>query len=278
MKKNLSPEYIENIISQGMVADRFSLRRSLKKKHLRDRLTEDALRSAAEAARRKNLVPKTLIPKTLPIAKAVEQIKKELRSNQVIIVAGETGSGKSTQLGKICLDLGQGVFGMIGHTQPRRVAARSVAARVASELGVILGKQVGYQVRFDVKTNTDTLIKVMTDGILLSEIQKDPFLEKYDTLIIDEVHERTVQSDFLLIALKNILCIRRDDFHVILMSATMDSEKVSRYFNGAPIISVPGRTFPVSVLHLAVLLAISGIFLISSPRSFFGTSQYRYRP
>ena len=109
VKKNLSPEYIENIISQGMVADRFSLRRSLKKKHLRDRLAEDALLSAAEAARRKSLVPKTLIPETLPIAKAVEQIKKELSSNQVIIVAGETGSGKSTQLGKICLDLGQGV-------------------------------------------------------------------------------------------------------------------------------------------------------------------------
>ena len=235
VKKNPSPEYIENIISQGMVADRFSLRRSLKKKHLRDRLTEDALRSAAEAARRKSLVPKTLISETLPIAKAVEQIKKELSSNQVIIVAGETGSGKSTQLGKICLDLGQGVFGMIGHTQPRRVAARSVAARVASELGVILGKQVGFQVRFDVKTNTDTLIKVMTDGILLSEIQKDPFLEKYDTLIIDEVHERTLNIDFLLGYLKTLLK-RRQDLKLIITSATIDVDRFSEYFSGAPII------------------------------------------
>ena len=251
VKKNPSPEYIENIISQGMVADRFSLRRSLKKKHLRDRLTEDALRSAAEAARRKSLVPKTLISETLPIAKAVEQIKKELSSNQVIIVAGETGSGKSTQLGKICLDLGQGVFGMIGHTQPRRVAARSVAARVASELGVTLGKQVGFQVRFDVKTNTDTLIKVMTDGILLSEIQKDPFLEKYDTLIIDEVHERTLNIDFLLGYLKRLIQ-RRQDLKLIITSATIDVDRFSEYFSGAPIIRVSGKMFPVEVKYRPV--------------------------
>ena len=176
----------------------------------------------------------------------MEQIKKELSSNQVIIVAGETGSGKSTQLGKICLDLGQGVFGMIGHTQPRRVAARSVAARVASELDVSLGKQVGFQVRFDVKTNTDTLIKVMTDGILLSEIQKDPFLEKYDTLIIDEVHERTLNIDFLLGYLKRLLQ-RRQDLKLIITSATIDVDRFSEYFSGAPIIRVSGKMFPVEV-------------------------------
>ena len=177
MKKN-TPEYIENIISQGMLVDRFSLRRNLKKKHLRDLLLEDALRSSTEAARRRSLVPHVSIPENLPIARVVGKIKEALCSSKVVVVAGETGSGKSTQLGKICLDLGQGIFGMIGHTQPRRVAARAVASRVASELGVSLGKEVGFQVRFHVKTNTDTLIKVMTDGILLSEIQKDPYLEK----------------------------------------------------------------------------------------------------
>ena len=248
VKKNTSLDYIENIIAQGMVADRFSLRRTLKKKRLRDRLTEDALRSAAEAVRRQTLVPKISIPKTLPIAKAVESIKDGLKSNQVIIVAGETGSGKSTQLGKICLDLGQGVFGMIGHTQPRRVAARSVAARVASELGVSLGRQVGFQVRFDVKTNSDTLIKVMTDGILLSEIQQDPFLEKYDTLIIDEVHERSLNIDFLIGYLKRLIQ-RRKDLKLIITSATIDVDRFSNYFLGAPIIRVSGKMFPVEVKY-----------------------------
>ena len=145
MKKN-APEYIENIISKGMLVDRFSLRRNLKKRHLRDLLMEDALRSSTEAARRKSLVPRVSIPENLPIAKVVGKIKEALHSSKVVILAGETGSGKSTQLGKICLDLGQGIFGMIGHTQPRRVAARAVASRVASELGVSLGKEVGFQV------------------------------------------------------------------------------------------------------------------------------------
>ena len=133
MKKN-TPDHIEKIISQGMLADRFSLRRNLKKKHLRDLLIEDALRSSTEAARRKSLVPHVSIPENLPIAKVAGKIKEAFQSSKVVIVAGETGSGKSTQLGKICLDLGRGVFGMIGHTQPRRVAARAVASRVASSL------------------------------------------------------------------------------------------------------------------------------------------------
>ena len=250
MKKN-APEYIENIISQGMLADRFSLRRNLKKKHLRDLLMEDALRSYTEADRRKSLVPQISIPKNLPIAKVVDKIKEACHSSNVVIVAGETGSGKSTQLGKICLDLGQGVFGMIGHTQPRRVAARAVASRVASELGVCLGKEVGFQIRFDVKTNPDTLIKVMTDGILLSEIQKDPFLEKYDTLIIDEVHERTLNIDFLLGYLKKLIQ-KRADLKLIITSATIDVDRFSKYFSDAPKIEVSGKMFPVEVKYRSI--------------------------
>ncbi|MDC2964087.1 ATP-dependent RNA helicase HrpA [Gammaproteobacteria bacterium] len=247
MKKN-TPDYIEKIISQGMLADRFSLRSNLKKKHLRDLLIEDARRSSAEANRRKSLVPRVSIPKNLPIAKVAGKIKKAFHSSQVVIVAGETGSGKSTQLGKICLDLGQGVFGMIGHTQPRRVAARAVASRVASELGVSLGEEVGFQVRFDVKTNPNTLIKVMTDGILLSEIEKDPFLEKYDTLIIDEVHERTLNIDFLLGYLKKLMK-KRVDLKLIITSATIDVDRFSKYFSDAPKIEVSGRMFPVEVKY-----------------------------
>ena len=245
MKKN-TPEYIENIISQGMLVDRFSLRRNLKKKHLRDLLVQDALRSSTEAARRRSLVPRVSIPENLPIGKVVGKIKEALHSSKVVILAGETGSGKSTQLGKICLDLGQGIFGMIGHTQPRRVAARAVASRIASELGVSLGKEVGFQVRFDVKTNPDTLIKVMTDGILLSEIQKDPFLEKYDTLIIDEVHERTLNIDFLLGYLKTLIQ-KRADLKLIITSATIDVDRFSKYFSDAPKVEVSGKMFPVEV-------------------------------
>ena len=247
MKKN-TPEYIENIISQGMLVDRFSLRRNLKKKHLRDLLLEDALRSSTEAARRRSLVPHVSIPENLPIARVVGKIKEALDSSKVVVVAGETGSGKSTQLGKICLDLGQGIFGMIGHTQPRRVAARAVASRVASELGVSLGKEVGFQVRFDVKTNPDTLIKVMTDGILLSEIQKDPFLEKYDTLIIDEVHERTLNIDFLLGYLKTLIQ-KRADLKLIITSATIDVDRFSKYFWDAPKVEVSGKMFPVELKY-----------------------------
>ena len=135
---------------------------------------------------------------------------------------------------------------MIGHTQPRRVAARAVASRVASELGVSLGKEVGFQVRFDVKTNPDTLIKVMTDGILLSEIQKDPFLEKYDTLIIDEVHERTLNIDFLLGYLKTLIQ-KRADLKLIITSATIDVDRFSKYFSDAPKVEVSGKMFPVEV-------------------------------
>jgi len=184
----------------------------------------------------------------LPITQRREEIEKAITDNQVIILAGETGSGKTTQIPKMCMALGRGVFGKIGHTQPRRIAARTVADRIASELNVELGEEVGYQVRFNDTGNETTKIKVMTDGILLADIQNDPYLNQYDTLIIDEAHERSLNIDFLLGYLKQLLP-KRPDLKIIVTSATIDLEKFSAFFNGAPIIEVSGRTYPVEVLY-----------------------------
>ncbi len=189
----------------------------------------------------------------LPVAERRDDIATAIRDHQVVIVAGETGSGKTTQLPKIALELGRGITGTIGHTQPRRIAARSVAERISEELGVELGTTVGYQVRFTDKSRHDTLVKVMTDGILLAELQRDRELSRYDTLIIDEAHERSLNIDFTLGYLKQLLP-RRPDLKVVITSATIDLQRFAEHFAGpdgipAPIIEVSGRTYPVQVLY-----------------------------
>ncbi len=189
-----------------------------------------------------------IFPKELPVSQRVEDIKKAIIDNSIVIICGETGSGKTTQLPKICLDLGRGMKKIIGHTQPRRIAARSVATRISEELKSDLGGLVGYKVRFTDKVTKASSIKVMTDGILLAETQNDPLLKKYDTLIIDEAHERSLNIDFLLGYLKNILP-KRPDLKIIITSATIDVDKFSSHFNEAPIIQVSGRTFPVEILY-----------------------------
>lgn len=185
---------------------------------------------------------------SLPICQRREEIIEALRQHQVLIVAGETGSGKTTQLPKMCLDAGRGLYGLIGHTQPRRLAARSVAERIASELNSPLGDYVGYKVRFNEQLNDSSGIKLMTDGILLAEIQQDRYLRQYDTIIIDEAHERSLNIDFLLGYLKKILP-QRPDLKVIITSATIDHLRFSKHFNTAPVIEVVGRTYPVATLY-----------------------------
>ena len=187
-------------------------------------------------------------PAALPISQRRDEIAAAIRDNQVIIVAGETGSGKTTQLPKICLEIGRGVAGQIGHTQPRRIAARTVAERIADELGTEVGTAVGYKVRFTDKSSDSTLIKVMTDGILLAEMQRDRRLQRYDTLIIDEAHERSLNIDFILGYLKRLLPTR-PDLKVIITSATIDPERFSKHFWDAPVIEVSGRTYPVEVRY-----------------------------
>ena len=184
----------------------------------------------------------------LPVSARREEIIKIIKENQVTILCGETGSGKTTQIPKMCLELGRGIEGMIGHTQPRRLAARSVAARIAEELKSELGGYVGYKVRFHEKRNENTYIKLMTDGILLAEIRSDRYLNQYDTLIIDEAHERSLNIDFILGYLSWLLP-RRNDLKVIITSATIDPERFSKHFNNAPIIEVTGRTFPVETRY-----------------------------
>jgi ATP-dependent helicase HrpA len=187
-------------------------------------------------------------PAALPISQRKDEIAAAIRDNQVIIVAGETGSGKTTQLPKICLELGRGVTGQIGHTQPRRIAARTVAERIGEELGTEVGTAVGYQVRFTDKSGDNTLVKVMTDGILLAEMKRDRLLRRYDTLIIDEAHERSLNIDFILGYLKRLLP-SRPDLKVIITSATIDPERFSKHFWDAPVIEVSGRTYPVEVRY-----------------------------
>ncbi|MCQ9422605.1 ATP-dependent RNA helicase HrpA [Pseudomonas sp. LJDD11] len=204
--------------------------------------------SCARVESRQRSVPAIRYDDNLPIAAKRDEIKAALLEHQVLIIAGETGSGKTTQLPKICLEIGRGQYGLIGHTQPRRIAARSVASRVAEELGTPLGALVGYQVRFEDQSDESTLIKLMTDGILLAETQHDRFLERYDTIIVDEAHERSLNIDFLLGFLKTLLP-RRPDLKVIITSATIDLQRFSEHFNDAPIIEVSGRTFPVETWY-----------------------------
>ncbi|MDF0678880.1 MAG: DEAD/DEAH box helicase, partial [Nitrosomonas sp.] len=190
-------------------------------------------------------------PEDLPVVARREEIARAIRQHQTVIICGETGSGKTTQLPKICLELGQGAGRqgtghLIGHTQPRRIAARTVAARIATELNSPLGKLVGYKVRFSDQTHPDTRIKLMTDGILLAETQQDPLLRAYQTIIIDEAHERSLNIDFLLGYLKQLLP-RRPDLKLIITSATIDAQRFASHFNDTPVIEVSGRLFPVEI-------------------------------
>ncbi|MFG2936231.1 ATP-dependent RNA helicase HrpA [Streptomyces sp. NPDC048282] len=213
----------------------------------------EVARAEERMAGRRALVPAVSYPEQLPVSQKKDEIAEAIRDHQVVIVAGETGSGKTTQIPKICLELGRGVRGMIGHTQPRRIAARTVAERVAEELRTPLGESVGWKVRFTDQVNPDaTFIKLMTDGILLAEVQTDRELRAYDTIIIDEAHERSLNIDFLLGYLAQLLP-KRPDLKVVITSATIDPERFSRHFGDAPIVEVSGRTYPVEVRYRPLL-------------------------
>ncbi|MEU0670076.1 ATP-dependent RNA helicase HrpA [Streptomyces lavendulocolor] len=217
-----------------------------------DEIAAEAGKAAARTAERAARVPEVTYPEQLPVSQKKDDILEAIRDHQVVIVAGETGSGKTTQIPKICLELGRGVRGMIGHTQPRRIAARTVAERVADELGTPLGEAVGWKVRFTDQVGGDTFVKLMTDGILLAEIQTDRELRAYDTIIIDEAHERSLNIDFLLGYLAQLLP-KRPDLKVVITSATIDPERFSRHFGDAPIVEVSGRTYPVEVRYRPLL-------------------------
>lgn len=238
------------------LAEARSFRRRLKKARAPKALQEIGaeIHAAAErVALTDAAVPTITYPDALPVTARRDDIAEAIRDNQVVIIAGETGSGKTTQIPKICLDLGRGRRGLIGHTQPRRIAARTVAERIASELDQKIGESVGYAIRFDDRVSETTAVKLMTDGILLAEMQRDRFLNKYDTIIIDEAHERSLNIDFLLGYLKRLLP-KRPDLKVIITSATIDPESFAAHFadadgNPAPIIEVSGRTYPVEIRY-----------------------------
>ncbi|MHC9292300.1 ATP-dependent RNA helicase HrpA [Mycobacterium sp. LTG2003] len=212
-----------------------------------DKIAEQIAEAEALVITRQAAVPKITYP-DLPVSERRDDLAKAIAENQVVVVAGATGSGKTTQLPKICLELGRGIRGTIGHTQPRRLAARTVAQRIADELGTPLGEAVGYTVRFTDQASDATLVKLMTDGILLAEIQRDRRLLRYDTLILDEAHERSLNIDFLLGYLRELLP-RRPDLKVIVTSATIEPERFSAHFNDAPIVEVSGRTYPVEIRY-----------------------------
>ena len=251
-------------LDQCMCVDRFSLTKQLHRlthalenasdQQINDRVPElgklaGAINQSIKRCQDRHAnVPVLAFPDELPVSQHREDIAAAINANQVVILCGETGSGKTTQLAKICLQLGRGAAGLIGHTQPRRLAASSVAARIAEEMGSQLGHLVGYKVRFSDKTRADTRVKLMTDGILLAEIQQDRFLNSYDTLIIDEAHERSLNIDFLMGYLKRLLP-KRPDLKVIITSATINAEKLSEHFLCAPIINVSGRGYPIEIRY-----------------------------
>jgi ATP-dependent helicase HrpA len=214
----------------------------------RARFEQRLAEARARVQRRRASVPAVSYPPQLPVSARRDDLLAAIRDHQVVIVAGETGSGKTTQLPKVCLELGRGVRGAIAHTQPRRIAARTVAQRIADELDVPLGGAVGYAVRFDDRGSEDTLVRLVTDGLLLAEIRRDPLLRRYDTVIVDEAHERSLNIDFLLGCLHRILP-RRPELKLIITSATIDPERFSEHFGGAPIVEVSGRTYPVEVRY-----------------------------
>ncbi|WKU45603.1 ATP-dependent RNA helicase HrpA [Streptomyces sp. VNUA116] len=215
-------------------------------------ITAEVDAAELRVASRRAAAPAVTYPEQLPVSQKKDEILAAIRDHQVVIVAGETGSGKTTQIPKICMELGRGVRGLIGHTQPRRIAARTVAERVAEELRTPLGETVGWKVRFTDQVGENTQVKLMTDGILLAEIQTDRELRQYDTIIIDEAHERSLNIDFILGYLAQLLP-RRPDLKVVITSATIDPERFSRHFGDAPIIEVSGRTYPVEVRYRPLL-------------------------
>ncbi|WP_062429605.1 ATP-dependent RNA helicase HrpA [Herbidospora daliensis] len=249
---------LQNRLSGLMLRDQRRLRRRVDgvrkvrdpkaRQKILTELSGEVETAEGRVAARREAMPAIGYPAQLPVSQRRDDLLEAIRDHQVVIVAGETGSGKTTQLPKICLELGRGVQGQIGHTQPRRLAARTVAERIAEELNVELGAAIGYKVRFTDHSSDDTLVKLMTDGILLAEMQTDRFLSQYDTLIIDEAHERSLNIDFILGYLKQLLP-KRPDLKVVITSATIDPERFSRHFDHAPIIEVSGRTYPVEVRY-----------------------------
>ncbi|MEV4421038.1 ATP-dependent RNA helicase HrpA [Patulibacter sp. NPDC049589] len=208
-------------------------------------------RAEAAVAARRDTVPEITYPEDLPVSQRRDDLLAAIRDHQVVVVAGETGSGKTTQIPKMCLELGRGIRGQIAHTQPRRIAARTVAERIADETNTQMGEAIGYSVRFNDHSGENTLVRLMTDGLLLAEIQRDRLLRRYDTIIIDEAHERSLNIDFLLGVIKQLLP-QRPDLKVIITSATIDPERFSKHFGDAPIVEVSGRTFPVEVRYRPV--------------------------
>ena len=255
---------LEALIGRTMLRDRHRLERRWRsllrspddRPELWERLERDAAASAEVAELRRLSVPRVAYPPELPVSERAAEIVEAVRDNQVIVVCGETGSGKTTQLPKICLEAGCGVCGLIGHTQPRRIAARTVSKRLSEELvmsgGPSAASAVGYKVRFHDETSPETFVKLMTDGILLAETQGDRFLNQYDTIILDEAHERSLNIDFLLGHLHNILP-RRPELKLVITSATIDPGRFSRHFGDCPIINVSGRTYPVEVRYRPTL-------------------------
>ena len=253
----------DDAIADAMTAAQVGLRRLLKSMQRAERrkqpfdrnlsrFEQQLQESIALRKRRTHSVPKITWPEELPIVARRDEISHAIRDHQVAVVCGETGSGKSTQLPKIALELGRGVGGTIGHTQPRRIAARSIAARLAEELGCQQGQQVGYRIRFNDSSGPTTLIRLMTDGIMLAETQSDRLLNQYDTIIVDEAHERSLNIDFLLGYLKRLLP-RRPDLRIIITSATIDADRFAEFFASeqrtVPILQVEGRTWPVEVRY-----------------------------
>ncbi|MFK7852874.1 MAG: ATP-dependent RNA helicase HrpA [Granulosicoccus sp.] len=254
-EKGMTARELHRLVDGCLQLDQHKLRRGISRlaglptqdKDLQ-RFLQRVDRSAAKRKGRAENVPVPVYPSDLPVVEQRDEILAAIKSHQVVILCGETGSGKTTQLPKICLDAGLGVGGLIGHTQPRRIAARTVAARIASELDTSVGDAVGFKIRFSDQVSDRTYIKLMTDGILLAEIQNDPWLNQYDTLIIDEAHERSLNIDFLMGYLKRLLA-RRKDLKLIITSATIDPERFAAHFNDAPIITAQGRTYPVELRY-----------------------------
>ena len=250
---------LADLLDRTMLRDRHTLRRRLRGiersqqagrevDHGLSQVAADIERSVRRREDRQKALPKPTYPEHLPVVERREEIKEALAKHQVVVLCGETGSGKTTQLPKICLELGRGVAGLIGHTQPRRIAARTVAKRISEELESPLGQTVGFKVRFSDSLSENTYVKLMTDGILLAETQGDPYLEQYDTIIIDEAHERSLNIDFLLGYLKQLLP-KRPELKLIITSATIDPQRFSRHFNDAPMLMVSGRTYPVETRY-----------------------------
>ena len=257
-QKALSAPMLQTQINDCLIKDQIFMRRRLSKIR---QIDDDTKRNRALSElqskidhslrlveARSKVNPSISFPPELPVSQKSGEIAAAIEKNQVIIIAGETGSGKTTQIPKICMNLGRGIKGLIGHTQPRRLAARAVSMRIAEEVGCELGEVIGYQVRFTDKVSNTTRVKLMTDGILLAEIQRDRYLNNYDTIIIDEAHERSLNIDFLLGYLKKLLP-KRPDLKVIITSATIDVDRFSAHFNNAPVIEVTGRTYPVDTRY-----------------------------